>query len=103
MKVFKKLQGQQDFYFLGNYSQITNNVIEYTKEFISTTLYNGNKKQSLWKSFKGLKQKSSLILPPDPGSETQAIKRANLQMKIWLQSLSQNMILSSFGQNGWKR
>ena len=77
MKVFKKLQGQQDFCFLGNYSQITNNVIQDTKEFISTFLYNGKKKKSLCKSFKGLKQKSLLILPPDPGSATQAIKRVN--------------------------
>ena len=64
MKAFKKLQGQQDFCFLGSYSQ--------------TILYNGNKKQSLCKSFKGLKQRSSLILPPDPGSVTQSIKRVNL-------------------------
>ena len=40
-KVFKKLHGQQD---LGNYSQITNNVIEDTTEFIRATLYNGSKK-----------------------------------------------------------
>ena len=43
MKVFKKLHSQQE---LGNYSQITNNVIEDTKEFIRATLFNGNKKKS---------------------------------------------------------
>ena len=36
---------------------------------------------------KGLKQKSSLTLPPDPDSVTQAIKRINLQVEMWLQSL----------------
>ena len=41
IKVFKKSHGQQD---LGNYSQIANNVIEDTKEFIRATLYNGNEK-----------------------------------------------------------
>ena len=50
IKVFKKLLGQQDLCFLlselGNYSQITNSVIEDTKEFIRTVFYNGNKKES---------------------------------------------------------
>ena len=32
-----------------------------------------------------------LTLPPDPGSVTQAIKRVNLQIEIWLQSVNQNM------------
>ena len=41
IKVFKKLHGQQD---LRNYFQITNNVIEDTKEFIRANLYNGSKK-----------------------------------------------------------
>ena len=41
IKVLNKLHGQQD---LGNYSQITNHVIEDTKEFIRTTFYNGSKK-----------------------------------------------------------
>ena len=53
------------------------------------------------KLYKVLKQKSSLTLPPDPGSVTQAIKRVNLQMKIWFQSFNQNM--TEFEQNGWKR
>ena len=44
----------------------------------------------------------SLTLPPDPGSVTQAIKRVNLQIKIWLQFLKHNMTFSSFEQNGWK-
>ena len=47
-----------------------------------------------------LEQKSSLTLPPDPGSVTQAIKKVNLQMKVWLQSLNQN--ITEFEQNGWK-
>ena len=46
--------------------------------------------------------KSSLTLPSDPGSVTQAIKRVNLQIKIWLQSLNQNITFSSFEQNGRK-
>ena len=33
---------------------------------------------------------------------TQAIKRVNLQIKICLQSLNQNMAFLSFEQNGWK-
>ena len=41
IEVFKKLHGQQD---LGNYFQVTNNVIEDTKEFIRATLHNGSKK-----------------------------------------------------------
>ena len=45
---------------------------------------------------KGLKQKSSLTLPPDPDSVTQAIKRINLQIEMWLQSLNQNITFSSF-------
>ena len=45
---------------------------------------------------------SSLTLPSDPGSVTQAIKRVNLQIKIWLQSLNQNITFSSFEQNGRK-
>ena len=56
----------------------------------------------LCKLCKVFKQKSSLTLPTDPGSVTQAIKRINLQMKIWLQSLNQNMTFSSFEQNDWK-
>ena len=54
------------------------------------------------KIYQGLKQKPSLTLPPDPDSVTQAIKRVNLQIKIWLQSLNQNMTFPSFEQNGWK-
>ena len=50
IKVFKKSLGQQDLWFLwselGNYSQITNNAIEDTREFIRAALYNGNKKES---------------------------------------------------------
>ena len=74
-----KLLGQQSLYFLlsklGNYSQITKSVIEDTKEFIKAALYNGNKKQSnvntRVKIHKGLKQKSSLTLSPDPDLERQ--------------------------------
>ena len=44
-------------------------------------MYNRNKKE-VSKLYKVLKQKSSLTLPPDPGSVTQAIKRFNLQIKI---------------------
>ena len=75
-KVFKKLISQQDLCFLlselRNYSQITNSVIEETKEFIRTVLYNGNKNESYInarvKLYKGLWLKSSLTLPPDPDS-----------------------------------
>ena len=88
---------------LGNYSQITNSVIEDTKEFIRIVLYNGNKKESYVNTrvrlYKGLRQKSSLTLPPDPDSVTQAIKRINLQIKIWSQFLNQNMTFPSFEQN----
>ena len=56
----------------------------------------------LCKLYKDLKQKSSLTLSPGPGSVTQAIKRVNLQIKIWLQSLNQNMTFPSFEENGWK-
>ena len=87
---------------LGNYSQITNSVIEDNKEFIRTVLYNGDKKESYVntrvKLCKGLKQKvfvSSLTLPPDPDSVTQAIKRVNFQIKISLQSLNQNITFPS--------
>ena len=50
------------------------------------------------KLYEGLKQKSLLTLPPDPAS----VKRVNLQIKTWLQSLNQNMTFPSFKQNGWK-
>ena len=43
---------------------------------------------------------SPLTLPPDSGSVIKAIKRVNLQIKIWLQSLNQHMAFSSF--HGWK-
>ena len=46
---------------------------------------------------KGLKQKSSLTLPPDPDSVIQAIKSINLQIEMWLQSLNQNITFPSFG------
>ena len=42
---------------------------------------------------------SSLTLPSDPGSVTRTIKTVNLQIKIWLQSLNQNITFSSFEQN----
>ena len=47
IKIFKKLT-KICFLFseIGNYSQITNNVIEDTKKFIITALYNRNKKES---------------------------------------------------------
>ena len=87
---------------LSNHQQI----IEDTLEFIRAVLYNGNKKESYVNTrvrlYKGLRQKSSLTLPPDPDTVTQAIKRLNPQIKIWLQSLNQNMTLLSFEQNGWK-
>ena len=54
------------------------------------------------KLYKDFKQKSSLPLLPGPGSVTQAIKRVNLQIKICLQYLNQNMTFPSFEQNGWK-
>ena len=38
---------------------------------------------------------SSLTLPPDPDSVTQAIKRVNFQIKISLQSLNQNITFPS--------
>ena len=106
IKVFKKLLGQQDLCFLlselRNYSKITNNVLEDTKEFIRAVPYNGKKKKSYVdtkvKIYKGLKQKSLLTLQPDPESVTQALKRVNLKIKIWLQSLNQNMTFSSFEQ-----
>ena len=34
---------------------------------------------------------SSVTSPPDPGSVTQAIERVNPPIKIWLQSLYQNI------------
>ena len=43
-----------------------------------------------------------LTLPPDPGSVTQAIKRVNLQIEIWLQSVNQNMTFTPSEQNIWK-
>ena len=46
---------------------------------------------------KGLKQKSSLTLPPDPDSVIQATKSINLQIEMWLQSLNQNITFPSFG------
>ena len=46
--------------------------------------------------YKSLKQKALLTLSPDPDSVTEAIKRVNLQIKIWLQSLNQNMTFPSF-------
>ena len=62
-----------------------------------------NKKESYVntrvKKYKGLKQKSSSTLPPDLDSVTQAIKRFNLQIKMLLQSLNQNMAFSYFVQN----
>ena len=43
-----------------------------------------------------------MTLPPDPGSVRKTIKRVNLQMKIWLQSLNQNMTFPFSEQNGCK-
>ena len=65
---------------------------------------NGNKIKRVTRSklYKGLKLKSSLILPPDPDSVRQAIKRVNLQIKIWWQSLNQDMTFPSFEQNDWE-
>lgn len=87
--------------------QITNNVNEDTKAFIRGALYNENKKKSYVntrdKLYKVFKQKPSLtLLPPDLNFRTQAIKKVNFQIKIWLQSLNQNMTFSSFEQNCWK-
>ena len=54
---FRTLLGQQDLSFLlsglGNYSQITNSVIEDTKEFIRVAFYNGNKSIIFKYSFSG--------------------------------------------------
>ena len=86
--------------------QITNNVNEDTKAFIRGALYNENKKKSYVntrdKLYKVLKQKPSLTLPPDLNFRTQAIEKVSFQIKIWLQSLNQNMTFSSFEQNCWK-
>ena len=38
------------------------------------------------------KRKVLIIFIRNPGSVTQAIKRVNLQIKIWLQSVNQNMV-----------
>ena len=102
-KVVKKLLGQQDLFVvlseLGNYSQITNNDIENTKEFIRAVLYNGSKQNSYIntkdKLYKGLKQKFSLTLPSDADSVTQSIKIVNLQITIWLQLLNRNLTFPS--------
>ena len=110
IKAFKKLLGQQYLCFLlselVNCSQITNNVNEDTKAFIRGALYNENKKKSYVntrdKLYKVFKQKPSLTLPPDLNFRTQAIEKVNFQIKIWLQSLNQNMTFSSFEQNCWK-
>ena len=47
------------------------------------------------KIYKGLKQKSLLTLPLDPDFITKAIKRVNIQIKIWLQPLKQNLTFPS--------
>ena len=54
------------------------------------------------KIYKVLIQMPLLTLPPSPDSVTKAINRVNLQIKIWLQSLKQNLTLPSCEQNGWK-
>ena len=75
---------------VGNYSQITNDVIQGTKESIRAALYKENKKGSYAnirvKLCKALNRKSSLTLPPGPDYVTQAVKRVNIQTKILFQS-----------------
>ena len=44
-----------------------------------------NKIENMYRT-QALKQKSSLTLPPGPGPVTQATKRVNLQIKIWLEA-----------------
>ena len=110
IKVFKKLFGQQYLCFLLpellNCSEITKNVNEDTKAFITAACYNESKKESYVntrdKLYKVFKQQPSLTLSPDLDFVTQAIEKVNFQIKIWLQSLNQNMTFSSFEQNCWK-
>ena len=63
--------------------------IEDLKEFISTIMYNGNKKESYlqvgMRLYQQQKEKSSMSLPPDPDSLLQALKRAQLQTILWQQ------------------
>ena len=62
-------------------AQITNDVMEATKEFIRATNEIVEIRNRVCKLYKGFKEMSSLTLPLGPCSVTKAIKRVNPQIK----------------------
>eukprot|EP00794_Sanderia_malayensis_P001499 gene1499-biopygen1242 len=74
---------------LQNDEPLLENDIQELKEFVRAVIYKGSKDDGHIDTRVGLyrqqKEKSSMALPPDPDSLLQALKRSQLQTKIWLQ------------------
>ncbi len=91
---------------LQNDEPLLENDIQELKEFVRTVIYKGSKDEGYINTrvhlYQQQKEKSSMALPPDPDSLLQALKRSQLQTKIWLQCGEYRMELLDPEDYGWK-
>ena len=88
---------------LGSKNSFTPEDIDHVKEFIRSTIYSGivgeDYVQTRIRLNKGLKNKSSMTLPPDPDSVNQVIKRAHYQAYEWYHC--NNLIIDHLDLEEW--
>eukprot|EP00794_Sanderia_malayensis_P001365 gene1365-biopygen1116 len=110
VRIFKKLLKDQSpstmLDALQNDEPLLENDIQKLKEFVCAVIYKGSKDEGYIDTrvrlYQQQKEKSSMALPPDPDSLLQALKRSQLQTKIWLQCGEYRMELLDPEDYGWK-
>ena len=76
------------------------------KEFIRSVVYVAESSENYvdrrFRTYKNLKRKTSMAIPPDKDSLELAIKRAHLQTSTWLSCCEQNVQTLDPEECGWK-
>ncbi len=73
--------------------------------FVQTAMYSGRKDESYvdtnFRLYKAMKMKSSKLLPPDPDSMQQAVRRVYYQVYPWFRFAEKSVQSISLKDNGW--
>ena len=110
VKVLKKIQKDPDQLLLiknvGAERTLDKETMELAAEFVRKVIYNGRPTEDYidtWvRLYKSSGSKSTLMIPPDPDSLAQAIKRAHYQVYIWLRSNETYIKSLKYQEFGWR-
>ena len=90
---------------LGRDKDLNKIEIESIMRFIQTVIYSGKDDEDYVATrvriYQSLKSKSSMSLPPDPDSVTQAIKRVHFQVYHWIRCCTPMIESIPLEKNGW--